>query len=339
MPRLSEIVQKLGIPLPEGEDRIVRSVLPLREAGPQDLSFCSHPRYREDLRETRAGVVLVAPAYEKDVPRGTLPLVVPDPYTFLPDLLELFLAPSAPAPGIHPLSWIHPEARLGKNVCIGAFTTIGAAIIGDRCTISSQVYIGDGVEIGEDSVIHSGVKIMEGTKIGARVIIHPGAVIGSDGFGFVPGPQGIRKIPQIGRVVIGDDVEIGANTTIDRATLGETRIARFVKLDNLIQIGHNVEIGEGTVIAAQTGIAGSTRIGPYCRIGGQVGIAGHLVIGARVEIAAKTGVMRDIPDGERVAGIPHQRFQRWLRTVAILEKLPELLRNLRLPEPKPTQKP
>jgi UDP-3-O-[3-hydroxymyristoyl] glucosamine N-acyltransferase len=194
------------------------------------------------------------------------------------------------------------------------------------------------VEIGDGTILHPGVKIMPFCRIGRRVVLHPGVVIGSDGFGFVPGKGGLRKIPQIGNVVIEDEVEIGANTTVDRATLGSTRIGRGVKLDNLIQIGHNVEIGEYTVIAAQTGIAGSTRIGPYCRIGGQVGIAGHLSIGARVEIAAKTGVMRDISDGERVAGIPHQKFHRWLRMVAVLERLPEWMQKERILPRSPREK-
>jgi len=327
MPLLSEISRRIGVPPPCKEDREISAVLPLREAGKEDLSFCAHPRYREDLRKTKAGIVLVSKPFLNDVPEGTLAWVVQDPYAVLADLLELFLPPIPPPSERDPTAWIHPKAVIGKDTSIGPFSVVEEAKIGERCRIGSHVYIGHGVEIGNDTVLYPGVKIMPFCKIGSRVTLHPGVVIGSDGFGFVPVKGDLRKIPQIGNVIIEDEVEIGANTTIDRATMGSTRIRRGVKLDNLIQIGHNVEIGEFTVIAAQTGIAGSTRIGPYCRIGGQVGIAGHLSIGAKVEIAAKTGVMRDIPDGERVAGIPHQKFHRWLKLVAILEKLPEQLRS------------
>lgn len=323
MPFLSVIAARLGIPPPPGEDREIKGVLPLGDAGPEEISFCHHSRYREDLRKTHAGVVLVPPSYVEDVPPCTQAWVVDDPYALLPELLQIF-APSFPLPtSIDPQARIHPRARIGSETVVGPFSVIEEAVIGSKCTIMSHVFIGQGVEIGDGSLIYPGVKIMPYCKIGRRVILHSGVVIGSDGFGFVSGSQGIRKIPQIGIVVIEDDVEIGANTTVDRATLGVTRIGKGVKLDNLVQVGHNVEIGDFTVIAAQTGIAGSTKIGPFCRIGGQVGIAGHLRVGARVEIAAKTGVMRDVPDGERIAGIPQQKFFRWLRTVAILEKLPE----------------
>jgi len=294
---LREIGKKLQIPPPPQEEVTVESFATLRNARSEDLSFYTSKRYREDL--------------------------------YLPDLIELFFPRKEEKDGIHTTAIVHPSVRLGEGVSIGAYSIVEEGVtIGDGTWVGSQVYIGKEVQIGTNCKIYPGVKILSESVIGNRVVIHPNAVLGSDGFGFSFTGVSFRKIPQVGRVVVEDDVEIGAGTTIDRATLDETRIGKGTKLDNLIQVGHNVTIGSHCIFAAQTGIAGSTTIGEFCRIGGQVGIAGHLKIGKGVEIGAQSGIMRDIPDGSRMIGTPALPATKWFRIVALLEKLPELLREL-----------
>jgi UDP-3-O-[3-hydroxymyristoyl] glucosamine N-acyltransferase len=232
--------------------------------------------------------------------------------------------------GIHSHSVIDPSASLGKNVYVGPFTVVHASVkMGDNVKIHDHVIIESGVVIGDNTTIFSGTKILSHSEIGANCIFHSNVVIGSDGFGFSPKADGsYEKIPQTGSVLIEDDVEIGANTTIDRATLGQTIIRKGVKLDNLIQIAHNVEIGSHTVIAAQSGVAGSSKVGSHCVIGGQVGIAGHLKIGDRVQIQAKTGVLRNLKDGEKVMGFPAIDYRSYNKSYVHFKNLPKHIETL-----------
>jgi UDP-3-O-[3-hydroxymyristoyl] glucosamine N-acyltransferase len=307
---------------------IIRGLAKIEDAGPEDLSFIANPRYVRFLETTRAGAVLVVPNLA-DANRTVIE--VADPYLEFLRLLEMF-HPRIQwlEPGIHPSSVVSPTAILGVDVSVGAFSYVGAgAVIGAGTRIFPQVVISAGVQVGERCEIHSHVSLREGVRLGARVVVQDGVVIGADGFGFAPEGDHYRKIPQLGIVSIGDDVEIGANTTVDRATLGETTIGAGTKLDNLIQVAHNAVVGSNTVIAAQTGISGSTRIGDNCRVGGQVGMIGHLRIGDRVNIGAQSGVGDDVPDGETVSGSPARQHGLWKRIEASLSRLPDLFKRVR----------
>jgi UDP-3-O-[3-hydroxymyristoyl] glucosamine N-acyltransferase len=256
---------------------------------------------------------------------------VPDAYTAFATLLAKYQEiMQQQLTGIQQPSYIAPSAAYGKNVFVGAFAYIGENVkIGNNSKIFPNAYVGDGVSIGDDSIIHPGVKIYHDCKIGNYVIIHAGTVIGSDGFGFAPQADGsFKKVPQIGNVVIENNVEIGANTTIDRATIGSTTIRSGVKLDNLIQVAHNVEIGNSTVIAAQTGVSGSTKIGAGVMIGGQVGIVGHIEIGDGAKINAQSGVSKSLEPGKAVTGSPAYDYTAALRSQAINRRLPELEKRL-----------
>jgi UDP-3-O-[3-hydroxymyristoyl] glucosamine N-acyltransferase len=228
--------------------------------------------------------------------------------------------------GIEQPSFVSPEATLGENCYVGAFAYVAkGAKIGNNVKIYPQAYIGEGVTIGDNAIIYPGVKIYKGCKIGQRCILHAGVVIGADGFGFAPKPDGsYDKIPQIGIVEIADDVEIGANTTVDRATMGATRVNQGVKLDNLIQVAHNVEIGSNTVIAAQAGVAGSTKIGKQCMIGGQVGFAGHITVGDRTVIGAQSGIPNNVPEGSRLMGYPAVNAGEFARQAVYIKRLSDL---------------
>ncbi|MBU0507266.1 UDP-3-O-(3-hydroxymyristoyl)glucosamine N-acyltransferase [bacterium] len=310
---------------------VLRGVAKIEEAGPADLSFIANVKYTKYLHTTTAGAVLIAPgAYDRARCTRTL-IEVPDPYFAFLKMLERFHPRQTWLhPGIDPSAVISPEAVLAEGVTIGAFVFVGPCTrIGRGTVLHPHVVVAANVVIGENCEIHSHVSLREGVRLGNRVIIQNGAVIGGDGFGFAPCGEGYQKIPQMGTVVIQDDVEIGANTTLDRATLGETVIGKGTKLDNLIQIGHNVTIGSHTVIAAQTGVSGSVRIGDRCRIGGQVGLVGHLNIGDEVMIAAQSGIAHDVATGEAFAGSPARPLNLWKRVEASLSRLPELLRRVR----------
>jgi UDP-3-O-[3-hydroxymyristoyl] glucosamine N-acyltransferase len=318
----------------EGNDAVdIQRVAKIEEAGEGDLTFVANPRYTRFLGSTRASAVIVARSLEK--PAGPHPVLlrVDDPYTAFLKALVTFNPPADPLPqGIHPTAVIAPSATLGRDVRVGAH-----AVISDHCTIGNGAMIGHGtvlgdrVTIGKDSLLYANVTVREGCTIGDRVIIHSGTVVGSDGFGFAPKPDGtFEKIPQLGIVVIEDDVEIGANCTLDRATLGETCIKKGAKLDNLIQIAHNVVIGENTVIAAQAGISGSTRIGRNTMIGGQVGITGHLDIADGTKIGAQSGIHKSIAKtGQTFFGYPAQPHREAFRIQGAVLQLPDLLTTVR----------
>jgi UDP-3-O-[3-hydroxymyristoyl] glucosamine N-acyltransferase len=300
----------------------------IEEATAGQLSFLANPKYEEYLYSTEASIVIVNQTQELKKPVSATLIRVPDAYIAFATLLEKYQQlQQQQLTGIQQPSYIHPSAKIGEQVYIGVFTYIGEeVIIGKGSKIHPNVYIGDNTVIGENSVIQPGAKIYHNTVIGKNVIIHAGTVIGSDGFGFAPQPDGsYKKIPQLGNVIIEDDVEIGSNTTIDRATMGSTIIKSGAKLDNLLQIAHNVEIGSNAVIAAQAGVSGSTKIGNNVMIGGQAGIVGHIQIADGSKINAQSGVSKSIKTPNTVVtGSPAYDYTAALRSQALARNLPEL---------------
>lgn len=312
----------------DGDPEIkVNSVSKIEEGKEGCLSFLANPKYEKYIYDTNSSIVLVNRSFQPEKSISATLIRVENAYEAFARLLELYQQSTPKKEGTNSLASIHHTASIGEQVYIGEFTCISQnASIGNGSKIYPQVYIGDNVKIGENTIIYPGVKIYHDCIIGSNCIIHAGVVIGSDGFGFAPqdGSE-YKKIPQIGNVIIEDDVELGSNVTIDRATMGSTIIHKGVKLDNLIQIAHNVEIGENTVIAAQVGISGSTKIGRNCMIGGQAGLTGHLNIADEVKIAAQAGIGHDHKiKGQIVAGSPAIEMSRWRKSTIIFMKLPEL---------------
>jgi len=316
----------------EGPDKEVSSFGKIEEAKEGQLTFFANAKYEEYLYTTGASVVILNEGFQLKQKIGATLIRVPDAYTAFATLLSKYEAiVKQQLQGIQQPSYIAKSASHGANVFIGAFAYLGEnVIIGDNTKIYPNAYIGDNVTIGNDCVIHPGVKIYHDCKIGNQVSIHAGTVIGSDGFGFAPQADGsFKKVPQIGNVVIEDHVEIGANTTIDRATIGSTIIRSGAKLDNLIQIAHNVEVGNSTVIAAQAGVSGSTKIGKGVMIGGQAGIVGHIQLGDGAKVNAQSGVSKSVDAGKAVTGSPAYDYTSALRSQAINRKLPELEKRVK----------
>lgn len=327
--RLKELAERIGARLVGTGEAVVRGIAPIESAGRGEVTFLANPKYLRFVRETKAEAVIAKEPVEGARTRF---LVTDNPYLAFARAVELFHPATRPEPGISPLAFVHSSARIGAEATVSPFAVVreGAAV-GDRTVLHPGVCVGEDVRIGEDCLLYPHVVLYRGVRVGSRVILHAGCVIGSDGFGFAPSKEGFRKIPQVGTVEIEDDVEIGANTTIDRAALGVTRVGRGTKLDNLVQVGHNVVIGEDTVVAAQTGISGSVRIGRRVMIGGQAGLAGHLEVGDGVMLGAKSGVAASLDASEsRVwSGIPAVPHRTWLRISGLLPKLPELFRRVR----------
>ncbi|OAQ38911.1 UDP-3-O-(3-hydroxymyristoyl)glucosamine N-acyltransferase [Pedobacter psychrophilus] len=309
----------------------VNQLAKIEEAQEGALSFLANLKYEAFLYTTNASVVIVNEDLVIDKPVKATLIKVKDAYSSFSILLEKYNSLKQDKKGIEQYSFIHPKAKIGKDVYIGAFAYISAgAIIGDNTKIYPQCFIGDDVKIGTDSVIQSGAKIYHDCVIGNKVNIHANTVIGSDGFGFAPQPDGSYvKVSQIGNVIIEDNVEIGANTCIDRATMGSTLIKEGVKLDNLIQIAHNAEIGKNTVIASQTGISGSAKIGESNIIGGQVGIVGHVTLAKGTQIQAKSGINKSIEEeNKKFGGAPAQTYQNYMRSQVIIQRLPDMERKI-----------
>ncbi len=324
---LLELADRLSCRL-EGDGRAeIHRVAGIEQAAPGDLTFFSNPRYTAALRRTRATAVILG---EQAPPAPCAMLRTKDPYLAFANALSLFVESTPPPPGIDRLSAVAPDAVLGGDVSIGPFVAVGrGARIGDRTVVYPHVCIGDGAVIGDDSVIHSHVAIRERVLIGSRVIVQNGAVIGSDGYGFVRRPDGThQKIPQTAPVVIEDDVEIGANTTIDRPAVGETRIRAGAKIDNLVQVGHGVTVGRNVLLAAQVGIAGSTTVGDGATLGGQVGVAGHVTIGRNAVAAGQSGVTNSLGEGAFVTGYPAIDNREWLKSSVVFRRLPGLRKKI-----------
>jgi len=325
---VAEIAEQIGGVVIGDRDVRITGVNGIREAGPGDLTFVRSARYRPFLSTTKAASVLVSP----DITEGHRSLIqVPNPDLAFARILQDFAAERTHRPiGIHPTVVIGGNVSLGKNVTLGAYVVLADHCrIGDAAILYPGVYIGYGAQIGPGTVIYPNTVVLEGVTVGARCILHSGVVLGADGFGFAPLKGAWTKIPQVGTVIIGDDVEIGANTAIDRATFGATRIGSGTKIDNLVQIGHNVEIGEHSIVAGTAGIAGSAVIGSHVMIGAGAGVAGHLDIGDNVQVAGFSGVTKSITSGQVVSGFPAIDHNRDKRIQAGQRMLPDALRRLR----------
>ena len=296
-----DIVNAVGGRYSGPDDRLIRGVATLKDAAPDQLAFLGNPAYTPQLAETQAGAILVPAELEGDDPRL---IRVTKPHAALAEVLDRFFNTRSIPSGVSPQAFVSKSAKIGNNVSIGPFC-----------------FIGDGVEIGDDTLIYSNVAIYDGCRVGKRCILHTGVVIGADGFGFTVVSGKHRKIPQIGIARIEDDVEIGANTCVDRAALGETVIGEGTKIDNQVQIGHNVRIGKHCLIVSQVGIAGSTEVGDYSVFAGQAGVSGHLKIGKGAQIAGSAAVFHDVPDGTRVMGNPAIEFREYARRNMMLKRL------------------
>lgn len=319
----------------EGDENVqVAELSKIEDGKPGSLCFLSNPKYENYLYSTQASIVIVGDDFIPSQSFNCTLIKVKDPYSAFSILLEKYnevLNQSSGLSGIEEPSFIHPSAKIGKNVFIGAFSYISEnVVIGDDTKIFTQVYLGDGAVIGNKCTLHPGVKIYSRSVLGDRIVIHSNTVVGSDGFGFAPQTNGTySKIAQIGNVIIEDDVEIGANTAIDRATMGSTFIRKGVKLDNLIQIAHNVDVGEHTVVAAQTGISGSTKLGGNSVIGGQVGIAGHLSLAKGTQIGAQAGVnFSTVEENKQWHGSPAQPLRDWMKATVIFKQLPSVEKRI-----------
>ncbi len=337
---LSELADLVGGKV-IGDDTVeIRGVASIEEARQGDITFLAHPRYRSHLAACQASAIIAGHGVAAAAPGSDSSfLEVADPYVAFARILQLFHPPPRYDGQVSPQATIHPTATLGAGVTVFPYVYVGKSVKVNRGTVLFPgVFLGDGVEVGEDCVLYPHVTVREGCRLGNRVILHAGVVIGADGFGYAGAGPGRVKIPQVGTVEIEDDVEIGANTTVDRATLGRTIIGRGSKIDNLVQIAHNVVVGEHTVIAAQTGIAGSSRIGREVILAGQVGVVNHVEIGDRVIIGPQSGIPHSIPPGAALSGgvpaIPHRE---WLKVMTILPRLPELWNAVRRLERKISQ--
>ncbi len=324
---LGELAQRLGGRVVGDAQRRLAGVRPLDEAGEEHLSFYHNRRYLQLARSSRAGALLVA---EADLFPGRDLLVCQNPYAALAVVLELFYPQPRAEGGVHPTAVVAPTARLGAGVSVGPQAVIQErASVGERTVVGAGCYLGEDVAVGADSLLHPHVVILPRCRVGARCILHSGTVIGADGFGFAATESGYRKVPQVGIVVLEDDVEVGANVCIDRATLGETRIGRGTKIDNLVQVAHNVRIGEHSILVAQVGISGSTELGRRVTMAGRAGAVGHVRIGDGATVTATTAVTEDIPPGAVVSGFPSRPHREWLRAMANLYQLESLRRRVK----------
>ncbi len=323
---VQEIAARLGGVVHGDADARIAGVRGIEEAGDGDLTFIANRRYRSRLKTTRATAVLVAPGTEE--PGRTL-IVVADPYVAFGQALALFHPREPERPGIHERAFVDRDARVSPEATVHAGATVSrGAEIAAGAVLYPGVYVGVEASIGEESVLHPNVTVYHQCRIGMRVILHAGVVVGGDGFGFArPGWENI-KIPQVGIVQIDDDVEIGANTTIDRGTMGRTWIRKGAKIDNLVQIAHNVVIGEYAIVVSQAGISGSTTVGRGVMIGGQAGLVGHIQVGDHAMVAARAGIHKNVPAATIVAGAPHMPHREWLRLEATIPKLPAMRQQL-----------
>lgn len=320
---LSEIAALLNLPL-HGQDVEILGVNTLADAQDTDLSFLANPKYAPQVAQTQAAAIIsMEPLTNHSC------LVSANPYLDFVRCVQLFAQEQGSMHNISELAYIHPDAQLADDVIIYPFVFIGPGVsIGQGTRIFSGSYIGEDCQIGEQVTIYPNCSLMAGTVVGHQVTLHPGVVLGSDGFGFAQDTMGLTKFPQIGRTIIEDNVEIGANTTIDRASLGETRVGQGTKIDNLVQLGHNVRVGRNCILVSQVGIAGSTTLGQEVILAGQVGLAGHIHIGDGARIGAKSGVGQDVPAKHDLSGIPAMAHGTFLRVATIMPKLPEMRKRI-----------
>ncbi len=320
-----QIAELVGGRIEGDASRVCNTFAKIEEGVPGAVSFLSSPQFTEYIYTTSSSVVLVSENIELSKPVGATVIRVRDAREAVGRLMQVYQQLTGKKKGVDALASVSETAQVGEDCYIGAFAYVaGGAVIGKGSQVYPHAYIGEGVRLGEDCIVYPGAVIYHDCIIGNRVILHAGSVIGADGFGFAPTDDGYEKIPQIGTVTIEDDVEIGANTCVDRSTMGTTIIRRGVKLDNLVQIAHNTDIGSNTVMSSQVGVAGSTKVGEWCVFAGQVGISGHITVGDHVTFGAKTGVHSSVKGGQALIGIPPQPQFSYFKMLALMRRLPEL---------------
>ena len=324
-----QIAAYIGGEVVGNENTAVHTFAKIEEGMPGALSFLSNPKYTPYIYETKSSIVLVNSDFIPDRPVDATLIKTANAYESLAKLMTLYESMKPKKSGISPMASVAESATIGENVYIGPFVYIGEkASVGDNTIIEAGVSVNEGASVGSNCILYNNVTIYHGCKVGNRCILHAGCVIGADGFGFAPGANGYDKIPQIGIVILEDDVELGANTCVDRSTMGATIIKRGVKLDNLVQIGHNVVIDEHTVMSAQCGVAGSTKIGKWCMVGGQTGINGHIQIGDGVKVGGHSGVSNNVKDGQVLFGFPAFEHTKFVRSSVVFKRLPEMDREV-----------
>ena len=311
------------------ENATVHTFAKIEEGMPGAISFLSNPKYTHYIYDTQSSIVLVNKDFEPEKEIKATLIKVDNAYESLAKLLNLYEMSKPKKTGIDPLAYIAPTAKIGQNVYIAPFACVGDnAEIGDNTSLHPHATVGSGAKVGSNCILYPHVTVYHDCRVGNNCILHAGSVVGADGFGFAPSPEGYEKIPQIGIAILENNVEIGANTCIDRATMGATIIRKGVKLDNLIQIAHNVEVGSHTVMASQVGVAGSTKIGEWCMFGGQVGVAGHITVGNKVNMGAQSGVNGSVKDGKALIGTPPIEFKNYFKSSAVFKKLPDMYLEL-----------
>ena len=311
------------------ENATVHTFAKIEEGIPGAISFLSNPKYTSYIYDTQSSIVLVNKDFEPEREIKATLIKVDNAYESLAKLMTLYEQSHPKRTGIDPLAYVAPTAKIGENVYLAPFACVGDhAEVGDNTELHPHATVGRNAKVGKNCILYTNSNVYHDCIVGDNCILHSGSVIGADGFGFAPTPNGYDKIPQIGIAILEDDVEIGANTCVDRATMGATIIRKGVKLDNLIQVAHNVEIGSNTVIASQTGIAGSTKVGEWCMFGGQVGIAGHIKIGDKVNLGAQSGVPGSIKSGQSLIGTPPIEMKNFFKSSAVFKKLPEMYMEL-----------
>jgi UDP-3-O-[3-hydroxymyristoyl] glucosamine N-acyltransferase len=314
----------------EGDPTVqVRGIAPIDQAQPYELGFLAQKRYLKYLEETRAGALLVSEALASAASDAPARVVVEEPHQVLPAILGYFYPEEPLQPGIHPTAVLGRGVVLGESVSVGPYAVLDEkVVVGDRVRIGAHAVLGTASSVGSDSVLHPHVVLYPRTRVGSRVILHAGVKLGVDGFGFVPMEGGIRKVPQVGACVVGDDVEIGSNSCVDRGSIGQTVIGDSTKLDNLVHLAHNVQVGRGALLTAMVGIAGSTRVGDGTMFGGQAGVVGHVEIGQGARIGAQAGVIGDVAPGETVAGFPARNSREFFRAMGMAFRLPDTIKRL-----------
>lgn len=325
-----QIAEMIGGQVEGNECATVSTFAKIEEGREGAISFLSNPKYTHFIYDTKSSIVLVNDDFKLERPISATLIRVKNAYEAVAQLMQLYEQMKPRKAGVDSLAFVSPTATIGKDVYIGAFACIGdGVVIGDGTQVYPHTVIGDGVTVGDGCLLYPNVTIYDGCRLGRHVTIHAGSVIGADGFGFAPNQDGYDKIPQIGIVVIEDDVEIGANTCVDRSTLGQTVIHKGAKLDNLIQVAHNCEVGENTVMSAQVGIAGSTKVGSWCMVGGQAGFAGHIHVADKTFVGAQCGVISNTKGaGEQLIGSPAMDPKVFFKASAVMKRLPEMYREL-----------
>lgn len=324
-----QIAEYLGGKIEGNPDASVHTFSKIEEGKAGAISFLANAKYTHYLYETASSIVLVNNDVVLEHPVTATLIRVPNAYESVARLLQLYESMKPRKSGIDPLAFVSPSAKIGEGCYIGAFAFVGDnVVIGDGCQVYPHAYIGDGVTVGSHCILYPHATVYYGCRIGNNVTLHSGSVIGADGFGFAPTPEGYDKIPQIGIVTIEDNVEIGANTCVDRSTMGSTFVRKGVKLDNLVQIAHNTDIGENTVMSAQVGIAGSTKIGQWCMFGGQAGVAGHITVGDKVNLGAQAGVTGSVKSNETLIGSPVIPPTNYFKSYAIFRRLPDMYKTI-----------